>query len=78
MPRMRTIQEAHRCLKEMDHGTAMTPYAIRRLILNGEIPCIKAGNKYLLDMDNLESYLNNPQAIISQSVQGIRRIIPEK
>jgi len=60
MPRMRTILEAHKAIKEADSGTAITPFAIRRLILNADIPSIRAGNKYLVDLDTLEEYLKNP------------------
>jgi hypothetical protein len=60
MPRMRTINEAFRAIKQADPETALTPFAIRRLILTGSIPFISAGNKYLLDLDALENYLANP------------------
>ena len=57
MPRMRTIQEAAKELKEIDPNTALTPYAIRRMVLNGTIPCINVGKKRLINMDLLEKYL---------------------
>ena len=60
MPRMRTILEAHKAIKDADSGTAITPFAIRRLILNSDIPSIRAGNKYLVDLDAIEEYLKNP------------------
>ena len=57
MPRMRTIQEAAKELRETDPNTALTPYAIRRMVLNGTIPCVYAGKKRLINMDILEKYL---------------------
>ena len=57
MPRMRTIQEAAKELKEKDPNTALTPYAIRRMVLNGTIPCINVGKKRLINMDVLEGFL---------------------
>ncbi len=57
MPRMRTIQEAAIELKKADPYTAITPHAIRQLVLSGTIPHIKAGKKYLVNMQTLENYL---------------------
>ena len=51
MPRMRTIQEAAKELKEIDPNTALTPYAIQRMVLNGTIPCINVGKKRLINME---------------------------
>ena len=58
MPRMRTIQEAAKELRQSDPNTALTPYAIRQMVLKGEIPCVRAGKKRLINMDILEAYLN--------------------
>lgn len=58
MPRMRTIQEAAKELRRSDPNTALTPYAIRQMVLKGEIPCVCAGKKRLINMDILEAYLN--------------------
>ena len=58
MPRMRTVAEAAAELKRADPNTTITPYAIRKLVLSGEIPNIKAGKKRLINMDILERYLS--------------------
>ena len=58
MPRMRTISEAYKEIKSKDANTSMTPYFLRRLVLLGEIPSIKAGRKYLVNMDMLDAYLS--------------------
>ena len=56
MPRMRTIQEAAKELKQSDPNTAITPYAIRQLVISGKIPYVSAGRKRLINMDVLERY----------------------
>ena len=56
-PRMRTIQEAAAELKMIDEHTAVTPYRIRQMVLDGTIPHVKAGNKRLLNLDTLLDYL---------------------
>ena len=60
MPQMRTINEAYKAIREEDPQTAITPHAIRRLVLDGSIPCVRAGNKYLIDLEGLKEYLKNP------------------
>lgn len=59
-PRMRTIKEAAAELREIDPNTAVTPYCIRRLVLEGAIPHVKTGNKRLINFDKLLEYLSNP------------------
>jgi len=67
MPRMRTISEAAKYIREADPATALTETAIRRLIVTGELPCVRIGVKYLLDLDVLEGYLSGrvakPEAV---------------
>ena len=57
MPKIRTIQEAYNELKKSDPETAVTPHAIRQMILSGVLPHIKAGKKYLINMSVLENLL---------------------
>ena len=61
-PRMRTIQEAAAELRKIDPGTAVTPYRIRQLVLDGTIPHVKAGNKRLVNLDTLLHYLETAPA----------------
>lgn len=58
IPQMRTITEAIKELKELDSSTGFTEYALRTAINQGQIPYIKAGNKILINMENLVNYLN--------------------
>jgi len=60
MPRMRLIKEAYKEIKSKDPDSAITMNYIRKLIVGGTVPSRKAGNKYLVNMDILENYLNNP------------------
>lgn len=77
VPKMRTVAEAAQEIREIDAHTAITPYHIRRLCLNGVIPTVKAGKKILLNLDTLIEYMNNPNAEKFKpitTVNGIRRI----
>lgn len=78
-PRMRTINEAYNEIKANDPSTAITPYAIRQLVLDGKIPSVKAGKKYLLSLDALQSYLANPVEPQNRILvgAGIRKV-PER
>ena len=60
--RLRTIEEAARAIRETDPGTALTPTALRRWVISGELPSTRAGRKYLVDLDTLERYLFSPTA----------------
>jgi len=60
MARMRTIREAVKAIREADPQTAFTETALRRMIKKGEIPSAKSGCKYLVNLDVLFDYLNNP------------------
>lgn len=77
IPRMRTINEAAAELKAADPHTAVTPHFIRQLILDGKIPSVMAGRKYLVNLDGLQEYLANPspgEGTILQPMHRIRRI----
>lgn len=60
IPRMRTVHEAAEEMKRLDANTAVTEYHIRRLVLDGVLPRIKAGKKYLINLDSLLEYLADP------------------
>ena len=62
LPRMRTVHEAAEELRRMDEGTAVTEYHIRQLAINNVIPRVKAGKKYLINLDALIAYLSKPSA----------------
>ena len=61
IPRMRTVHEAAQEMKKLDPSTAVTEYHIRRLVLDGVLPRIKAGKKYLINLDSLLEYFNGKE-----------------
>lgn len=74
MSKMRTIMQAAEYIKTHDPDSALTKTAIRRLVITGAIPTVRAGTKYLLDLDNLDAYLTNGGATHQQSTGGIRSV----
>lgn len=44
--------------KELTLQHGITEYAIRKMVKNGEIPFIKSGKKYLINVENLIKYIN--------------------
>lgn len=72
MARMRTIKDAYAAIKESDPETCLTMYALRCKVISGEIPSVKAGRKYLINIDLLDEYLNSP----CPPVESIGRIHP--
>lgn len=57
IPRMRTISAAIKEIKEIDPNTCFTEHALRKAIVTKKIPSVRAGKKYLVDMDNVSMYL---------------------
>jgi hypothetical protein len=53
MPRFRTLTDTYSYLKKLDAETAITPNALRRMVISGNIPCMRMGRKYLIDIDVL-------------------------
>ena len=51
MPRIRSIRETAKILKEMDPNTELTEATIRKMIAEGTIPALKTGTKYLINVD---------------------------
>lgn len=80
IPKMRTVKEAVAEIKAYDSGTAITEYHIRQLVLSGVLPRVKAGKKFLINLDTLIEYLADPTAEkfrINNSAVGnrIRKIV---
>ncbi len=70
VPRMATINEASEI-------TGLAKYFIRQLAVTGKIRTIKAGKKYLINVDKLIDYLNNSgdnEAESDNNTPTIRRI----
>lgn len=60
VPRMRTLPEAVREIKNSDKNTALTVTALRRMVDRGEIPYIQVASKRLICLDTLLDILQNP------------------
>ena len=65
LPRMRTINQASAWLQENDPGTAFTQTALRRLVVTGQLPSVRVGQKYLVNLDVLEGFLRGDQEVTS-------------
>lgn len=74
MPRMRTIDQAAAWLRETDPDTAFTKTALRRLVVSGQLPSVRIGYKYLIDLDALERFLRGSILEPVTAAEGIRRI----
>ena len=79
IPSMRTISEAAQELKALDPRTAITEYHIRQLAVSGMIPRVKAGKKYLINLDTLIEYMSDPTSDKfkphqAAAINGIRRV----
>ncbi|MCL1986687.1 MAG: helix-turn-helix domain-containing protein [Firmicutes bacterium] len=61
LPKMRTIPEAIKELKTLDPNNSLTQSILYRLTKSGELPSVKVGQKTLVDIDVLISYLTNSQ-----------------
>lgn len=57
MLRMRTIDQLAAYVRELDPDTALTKTALRRLVIAGEIPSRKIGQKYLVSVEAVTEYL---------------------
>ena len=62
LPRLRTLDGCYEEIRKLDKNTAISKYYIRQLVLSGVLPRIKAGKKYLINLDLLIEYLTNPEA----------------
>ena len=81
LPRMRGLKQAIAELRLADPNTAFTEKALRRLILNGDLPSVRCGVKYLVNMDVLENYLykgSQAERIEQTSSYGTLRVVNEK
>ncbi len=55
--RIRTIKNAYKEIREQDPNTCITEWFLRQLITGGAIPSIRAGTKWLVDLDVVEEYI---------------------
>ena len=76
MSRIRTLTEAYKSIKDDDQQTAVTPNALRRMVISGQVPCTKAGKKYLIDLDVLLEYLRGtkPEEVLPNYKNPLARM----
>lgn len=77
IPRMRTAAKIVAEIKAVDPGTEVTEYYIRQLVKEGSVPVVWAGNKALINLDDVISLLRLGTDRAEQEpcvVGGIRRI----
>lgn len=60
VPKIRTLDEAIKELKASDPGTCVTKHFLWTSVRSGVLPHIRAGGKYLVNMDVLADFLTNP------------------
>ncbi len=63
----RTIKGALEEIKARDPKTAITEYAIRRMVKQNEIPYSRSGKKYLINVENVIEYFNGNQKINAEN-----------
>ena len=62
---MRTIKQAIEHIRTEDPDTALTEYALRRMVVSKTIPSTRIGTKYLLSLDILEEFLKMAETVPS-------------
>ena len=78
-PKIRTMQDAYNLIKESDPNTSLSFYLFRQMILNKEIPSIKTGGRYLLNMDQIEACFStkpNTSSTLSSGEKAIEETKP--
>ena len=73
-PRMRTLDECYKELKELDPNTSITKYFLRQLAIQNKVPCVMAGRKRLINLDKVIEYLNTMSLPETPHSSGIRAI----
>lgn len=75
MPQMRTIDQAAVFMHERDPETALTKTALRRLVVTGQLPHVRIGQKYLVSLEVLEEFLQGTVSVVQVENMGkIRQI----
>lgn len=77
IPRMRTVSRIVAEIKALDPSTEVSEYFIRQLIKAGTVPVVWAGNKALINLDDVLEILRTGTTVAQASpptVGGIRRV----
>jgi hypothetical protein len=60
IPRMRTMKMLHKEIHLLDNNSQVTKNFIRKVIITKKVKSVKAGSKYLVNLDEFLEYLANP------------------
>lgn len=80
IPRMRTAQQACDEIHALDPNSGLTVYRIKCMIRSGQLPHVKAGKKYLVNLDTLYDLLESGQVLElgpQEFTPGLR-VVPER
>lgn len=59
LAKMRTAQQVYDYLHKEDPESSVSLWYIRSLVKQGKIPVVKAGTKYLINLDKFMEFLNS-------------------
>lgn len=77
IPRMRTAPKIVAEIRALDPGSEVTEYYVRQLIKDGTVPVVWAGNKAMVNLDDVLDLLRqgtSREEPEPNTVGGIRRI----
>ena len=61
-------------MRQADPGTALTKTALRRLVTSGQIPSVRVGAKYLVDLNAINEFCSGQTVQSSTETGSIRRL----
>lgn len=73
MKKMNSINETAKLCKEYNIGISRA--YLLELANSGQIPCVKVGQKYLINWDKLMEFLDSSKLPVEEPKPGIRKII---
>ena len=62
MKKLRTITQAAREIKEKDKQSALSLTLLKGLVNDGIIPCVQAGKRKMVAMEDIEDYASGNSA----------------
>lgn len=77
IPRMRTASKIVTEIKAMDPGSEVSEHYVRKLVKSGMVPVVWAGNKALINLDDVLAIMRAGtvrQETEVPTVEGIRRV----
>ena len=65
IPRMRIAKEIAKEIKALDPNTGLSESSIRRLVKEGKLQSIQVGNRHLINLDSVISFLSTPPPTVT-------------